>query len=78
LIQENQKVSSGWGFKSFIPAILTRRFFPFVVAILTIILTLPSLKTGLVVDDYHHKLLMDGSDSPIKLLDSPIDMFRFF
>jgi len=30
------------------------------------------------MDDYHHKLLMDGSDSPIRLLDSPIDMFNFF
>ena len=28
------------------------------------------------MDDYHHKLLM--IDSPIKLLDSPIDMFKFF
>ncbi len=28
------------------------------------------------MDDYHHKLLM--IDSPIKLLDSPIDMFSFF
>ncbi len=28
------------------------------------------------MDDYHHKLLM--MDSPIKLLDSPIDMFNFF
>lgn len=28
------------------------------------------------MDDYHHKLLM--IDSPIRLLDSPIDMFNFF
>jgi hypothetical protein len=28
------------------------------------------------MDDYHHKLLM--MDSPLKLLDSPIDMFSFF
>ncbi|MCP4263939.1 MAG: hypothetical protein GY774_41500 [Planctomycetes bacterium] len=28
------------------------------------------------MDDYHHKLLM--MDSPLKLLDSPIDMFNFF
>jgi len=77
LIKEYQTTSSGAAFKSFIPTILTHRFFPFTVAILAIILTLPSLKAGLCVDDYHHKLLMDGSDSPIKLLDSPIDMFRF-
>ncbi len=30
------------------------------------------------MDDYHHKLLMMGSDSPIRLLDSPSDMFNFF
>jgi len=28
------------------------------------------------MDDYHHKLLM--MDSPIKLLNSPVDMFKFF
>jgi hypothetical protein len=28
------------------------------------------------MDDYHHKLLM--MDSPLKLLNSPIDMFKFF
>jgi hypothetical protein len=78
LIKEDQTTSSGAGFKSFIPTILTHRFFPFAVAILAVILTLPSLKAGLFVDDYHHKLLMDDSDSPIRLLDSPIDMFNFF
>ena len=30
------------------------------------------------MDDYLHKLLMIGSDSPIRPLDSPIDMFNFF
>ena len=56
---------------------LTNRFFPFYAAILAIVLTLPSLKAGLIADDYHHKLLMIGSKSPIRLLNSPIDMFRF-
>lgn len=75
MIQADQKDS---GARSFARKILTHRFFPFYAAILAIVLTLPSLKAGLFVDDYHHKLLMDGSDSPIGLLDSPIDMFRFF
>jgi hypothetical protein len=74
-IQADQKDS---GLCSFTCTILTHRFFPFCVATLAIILTLPSLNAGLFVDDYHHKLLMDGSDSPIRLLDSPIDMFNFF
>ncbi len=30
------------------------------------------------MDDYLHKLLMIGSDSPIRPLGSPIDMFNFF
>ncbi len=77
MIQADQKNSST-GFKSLVRRILTHRFFPLFVAILAVILTLPFLKAGLFVDDYHHKLLMDGSDSPARLLDSPIDMFRFF
>jgi hypothetical protein len=46
--------------------------------LLAVLLTLSSLNAGLLVDDYHHKLLMSGSDSPAKLLRSPLDMFRFF
>jgi hypothetical protein len=78
LIQEDQTKDSGAGFKSFVHKILTHRFFPLFAAILAIVLTLPSLKAGLIGDDYHHKLLMSGSKSIVKLLDSPIDMFRFF
>lgn len=78
MIKEDQTTGSIGGINRFIHAVLTHRFLPFFVAILAVILTLPSLKAGLFVDDYHHKLLMDGSDSPARLLDSPIDMFRFF
>jgi hypothetical protein len=78
MIQDAQTKDSHSGCKRFTYTLLTGRFFPFIVAVLAIILTLPSLKGGLCVDDYHHKLLMDGSNSPIRLLDSPIDTFRFF
>lgn len=64
--------------RRFIRAALTHRFAPFAAGIVAIILTLPSLNVGLIVDDYHHKLLMSGSESPVRLLESPIDMFRFF
>ncbi|MDD5063235.1 MAG: hypothetical protein PHQ35_00545 [Phycisphaerae bacterium] len=74
-IQADQKDS---GFRSFISRILTHRFFPLYAALLAVILTLLSLNAGLLVDDYHHKLLMTGSDSPIRILNSPIDMFNFF
>ncbi len=43
-----------------------------------VVLVLPSLKAGLVMDDYHHKILMTGGDQRARLLDSPLDMFRFF
>jgi hypothetical protein len=76
LIQEDQTTGSCAGFKSFTRTALTHPFFPFAAAILAIILTLPSLKAGLIADDYHHKLLMSGSKSILRLLDSPIDMFR--
>ncbi len=77
MIQDVQTKDSGAGFKNFICKVLSHRFFPFSVAIVAIILTLTSLKAGLIADDYHHKLLMSGSKSPIRLLNSPIDMFRF-
>jgi len=76
LIQENQTTCSGSKFKSIIYFALASRFTPYIIAILAIILTLSSLQAGLCLDDYHHKLLM--MDSSIKLLDSPIDMFKFF
>lgn len=39
-------------------------------------LTLPLPGAGLLFDDYHHKLLMQHSASPLRLLNSPWDMFR--
>lgn len=63
---------------NFAHALLTHRRLPLIIAILAIILTLPSLNVGLALDDYHHKLAIKGSDSVIRLLDSPFDLFRFF
>jgi len=76
LIQENPTVRLPSSFKNILRNVLSCRFFPLAIAILAIILTLPSLMGGLSWDDYHHKLLM--IDSPIRLLNSPIDMFNFF
>jgi hypothetical protein len=78
MIQDAQTKDSHSGCKIFIHTLLTSRLSPLSVAVLAVILTLPSLKAGLIGDDYHHKLLMSGSKSIVKLLDSPIDMFRFF
>jgi hypothetical protein len=43
-----------------------------------VVLVLPSVKAGLIADDYHHKILMTGGDKRARILDSPSDMFRFF
>ena len=77
-MQRGQTRASGKGFRNSLHKILTHRYFPFFVALSGILLTLPSLWAGLVVDDYHAKLLMQGSESPVGLLKSPLDMFRFF
>jgi hypothetical protein len=76
LTQENQTSSFFTKCKNIAYVALTSRFSPLIIAILAVLLTLSSLQGGLAMDDYHHKLLM--IDSPIKLLDSPIDMFSFF
>lgn len=46
------------------------------IAMLGAVLMLPSLRAGLLFDDYHVKLLMQNSNSPLRLLKSPLDMFR--
>ena len=58
--------------------LLSHRYLPLFVTIIAITLTLSSLRSGLLVDDYHHKLVMEDSDSPLRLLDSKFDLFRFF
>ena len=78
MIQENPTIRLPANFKNILHTALSSRFFPYVIAILAILLTLPSLRAGLSMDDYLHKLLMIGSDSPIRPLGSPIDMFNFF
>lgn len=76
MLEENPTIRLPANLKNILRTALTSRFSPYAIAILAIILTLPSLKGGLSFDDYHHKLLMIGSE--IRLLDSPIDMFNFF
>lgn len=69
MIQEIKKKVSG---------VLCGRYLPYWVALLAILLTLPSLKAGWLVDDYHHKLLMSDYEGVVKFLESPLDMFNFF
>ena len=76
-METGQTTEGGRGFKSFLRVILTHRRFPFIAAALAILLTLPSLKAGWLVDDYHHKLLMSDYEGVIKFMESPLDMFNF-
>ena len=63
---------------AFATNVLGNRCTPVLVAVLAVVFTPPSLRAGLLVDDYHHELLMSGSDSVVRLLESPLDMLQFF
>ena len=76
-METGQTTEGGKGLKYFLHTILTHRRFPFIAAILAILFTLPSLKAGWLVDDYHHKLLMSDYEGVVKFLESPLDMFNF-
>jgi hypothetical protein len=59
-------------------ALLTHRRLPIVAAILAMLLTLPSLGAGLIVDDYFHKLVLQGHADRLQMSRAPLDLFRFF
>ncbi|MHC4623653.1 MAG: hypothetical protein ACYS4W_07090 [Planctomycetota bacterium] len=75
--EEANTISHG-GASAFARQVLSSRYMPVWAGLLGILLTLPSLGTGLLLDDYHHKLLMMDSESVVRVLESPVDMFRFF
>ncbi|MHC4641202.1 MAG: hypothetical protein ACYS32_06110 [Planctomycetota bacterium] len=78
MMETGQTTEGSRGLKHFLHTLLTHRRFPFIAAALAILFTLPSLKAGWLVDDYHHKLLMSDYEGVIKFLESPLDMFNFF
>ena len=51
---------------------------PWIVALVAFLLTIPSLGSGLSFDDYHAKIFFLRPDSPIRLMTSPLDLFSFF
>jgi hypothetical protein len=54
------------------------RYFPVVVAAVGVLLALPALGAGWMIDDYYHRAIM-LPDSPYReLLGPPAEMFRFF
>jgi hypothetical protein len=52
--------------------------FPIAAAILSVVLTLPALGVGFILDDYYHRTVLLGTSRFRALLGPPADMFRFF
>ncbi len=77
MVQDQQKVGVLSRLKSFFHARLTSRDLPVYLAILAVVLTLPSLRVGLIADDYEHAAYMKKLPGVIPIQDSTLDMFRF-
>jgi hypothetical protein len=52
--------------------------FPLIVAALSVLLALPALRAGLVLDDYYHRAILRLGSPYRDLLGPPAAMFRFF
>lgn len=76
--KEEHTTHSYSGSERLVHRVLTHRLAPLGIAAIAVMLTLSSLSVGLIYDDYHHKLLMSGPESPVRLLRSPMDLFNFF
>src|SRR5262245_55912871 len=59
-------------------ALLTHRHLPAMAAVLAMLLALPSLGVGWVLDDYYHRTVLLGTSRFRDLLGPPWEMFRFF
>ena len=53
------------------------RYLPVWIGAVAIFLTISSLAGGLIMDDYHHCLVMKDPDNPNQFLNSKLDLFRF-
>lgn len=77
MVQDQQKVGVFIRLTCFFHAHLTSRYLPVYLAILAVLLTLPSLRVGLIADDYEHAAYMKKLPGVIPIQDSTLDMFRF-
>ena len=59
-------------------ALLGRRSLPVLLALVAMVLTLPALGVGWVMDDYYHRTVLLGNSELAELLGPPSHMFRFF
>ena len=58
-------------------AVLSRRYLPIGLGVLAIVLTLPSLGVGWIMDDHLHRSALLGKGRISEFIDSPLDIFRF-
>ena len=54
------------------------RYFPLAIAMLAVLLGLPSIGTGLILDDFYHREVLQPNSAYRDLLGPPSEMFRFF
>jgi hypothetical protein len=66
------------GLKAFVSSLPKSRSFPLAVAALAVLLGLPSLRTGLILDDFYHREVLRPASTYRDLLGPPSEMFRFF
>lgn len=76
--QDKRTKDSDSGFKNFFLKVLTHRRLPIILAILAVLLTLPALKVGWLVDDYYIRLIMQGSSRFEDIFSDPTGIFNVF
>jgi hypothetical protein len=59
-------------------ALLRAPYFPWIAAVLAVLLTLPSLGVGWILDDYYHRAILLDRPRFRGLIGPPAAMFRFF
>jgi hypothetical protein len=59
-------------------SLAARRAFPLLVASLAVLLALPALGVGWIMDDYYHRVILLERSPLCALLGKPSEMFRFF
>ena len=63
---------------SILAALSASRGFPLAVALIAVVLSLPSLGAGFILDDFYHREVLRADSSSRDLLGPPSEMFRFF
>jgi hypothetical protein len=59
-------------------SLLESRYLPIVAGVLTVLLALPALGVGWILDDYFHRTVLLGTSRLCELIGPPSEMFHFF